>query len=172
VQLRASIRYEADIVRVAAMLADSEFIAAKVRAAGALSHSVAVVGDPEHAFTVTTRRHVPTAGIPPQVSALVGASLEIRQVEAWEAPSSTSLERRGTIVVEIVGAPVRLTGTLRLVADAASDPGAGGGTTGHMEGDLRASVPLFGAALEEATARAVHDVLDAEERAAAAWLAG
>lgn len=163
-QLRARLHYEADIVRVAAMLADGEFIATKVRAAGALSHSVAVVGDPERAFTVTTRRRMPTAGIPHQVASVVGSSLEIRQVEAWEAP--VGLERHGTIVVEIVGAPVRLTGTIRLVGD------ADGGTTGHLEGELRASVPVFGAALEEATARAVHDTIDAEERAAATWLAG
>lgn len=162
-QLRARLRYDADITRVAAMLADGEFVAAKVRAAGALSHSVAVVGDPQRAFTVTTRRHVPTAGIPPQLRALVGASLEIRQVEAWEAQAGD--ERRGTIVVEIVGTPVRLTGTLHLVGD------ADGGTTGHVTGDLRASVPIFGSALEEATAREVHAVVAAEERAAAAWLA-
>lgn len=161
-QLRARLRYDADIVRVATMLADAEFTAAKVRATGALSQDVAVVGEHDHAFTVTTRRQVPTAGIPVQFRSLVGSTLEIRQVEAWEAPTGT--ERRGTVVVEIVGAPVRMTGTLRLVPD------ADGTTAGHIEGDLHASVPLFGAALEQAMARAIQDVVQAEERAAAAWL--
>ena len=161
-QLRATLRYPADISRVATMLADDEFVAAKVRAAGALSHSVAVVGEPEHAFTVTTRRHVPTDDIPAHMRPLVGSSLEIRQVEAWEAPSGG--ERRGTVVVEIVGTPVRLTGTLRLGGE------ADGGTRGQLDGDLRAPVPIFGGALEQATAAAVHAVVAAEERAAAAWL--
>jgi hypothetical protein len=162
VQLHARLRYDADIARVIAMLADAEFTATKVRATGAISHDVAVVGEADHAFTVTTRRQLPTAGIPAQFRSLVGSTVEIRQVEAWEPPAGP--ERRGTVVVEIVGAPVRLTGTLRLV------PEADGTTTGHIEGDLRASVPLFGAALEEAMARAVRDVVKAEERAAAVWL--
>ncbi len=163
-QLRATLRYPADISRVATMLADDEFVAAKVRAAGAQSHSVAVVGEPDRAFTVTTRRHVPTDDIPSHMRPLVGSSLEIRQVEAWEAPAGD--ERRGTVVVEIVGTPVRLTGTLRLVGD------ADGGTRGELDGDVRAPVPIFGSALEEATARAVRAVVAAEERAAQAWLVG
>src|SRR5450830_39439 len=90
------------------MLADSEFVAAKVRASGALAQSVAVVGTSDRAFTVTTRRQMPTTGIPAQFRALLGSTLEVRQVEAWEAPSGD--ERLGTVVVEIVGAPVRLSG--------------------------------------------------------------
>src|SRR5450756_2213678 len=79
------------------MLADSEFVSAKVRASGALAQSVAVVGTANRAFTVTTRRQMPTTGIPAQLRALIGSTLEVRQVEAWEAPSGD--ERRGTVVV-------------------------------------------------------------------------
>jgi len=165
VQLSATLRYDADLAQVAIMLADSEFVAAKVRASGALAQSVAVVGSSDRAFTVTTRRQMPTTGIPAQFRALIGSTLEVRQVEAWEAPSGD--ERRGTVVVEIVGAPVRLTGNLRLVADA-----DGRRTTGHVDGELRASVPLFGSSVEQATATAVRAAVAAEERTAAAWLAG
>ena len=45
--------------------------------------------------------------------------------------------RPGTVVVEITGAPVRLTGTMRLVAE------ADGSTTHHFDGDLKASVPVW-----------------------------
>jgi hypothetical protein len=48
--------------------------------------------------------------------------------------------------------------------------GEGASTTEHVEGDLRASVPLFAAIVEEATADAVRAAIAAEERAAAAWL--
>ena len=160
--LSAHARYAADLERVAAMLADEEFVAAKVRASGATSQQVDVVGAAEEAFTVTTRRHMPTTGIPAQFRPLVGASLEVRQVEAWEPPSGDG--RRGTVVVEITGAPVRLTGTLRLQA-------ADGVTTQDFEGELRASVPLFASAVEDATAEAVRSAIAAEERTAAAWLA-
>lgn len=160
--LTAEIRYDADIARVGAMLADTDFVAAKVRSSGALSQHVEVVHSARGAFTVTTRRSMPTTGIPPQFRSLAGSTIEVRQVEAWEAQSGD--ERRGTIVVEITGAPVRLTGTLRLVGD-------GGRTTQHLAGELRASVPLFASAIEEATARAVDEAVKAEERAAATWLA-
>lgn len=155
-------RFAADIERVAAMLADERFVEAKVRASGALSQQVDVVGSAEQSFTVTTRRHMPTTAIPSQFRSLVGSSLEVRQVEAWEAPEQGA--RRGTVVVEITGAPVRMTGTMRLT----SEPD--GTTTQHFEGHLKASVPLFAATVEEATAGAVRAAIAAEERTAAAWL--
>ena len=156
-------RYDADVEHVAAMLADEEFVEAKVRASGALSHDVNVVGDATGAFTVTTRRQMPTSDIPTHLRSVVGASLEVRQVEAWEAPEPGP--RRGTVVLEIIGAPVRLTGIIRLV----SEPD--GATTHHFEGELRASVPLFGAAVEQAAAGAVRTAMDAEARIGAGWLA-
>ncbi len=163
--LRATVHYDADPARVSAMLADEGFVAARVRAAGALAHDVAVVGVPASAFTVTTRRQVATSGIPAQFRPLVGSSLEVREVEAWEAPDGEGRqERSGTLVAEIVGAPVRLTGTLRLLED------ADGSATVHVEADLRATVPIFGAAIEESAARSAALIVAAEERAGAAWL--
>lgn len=161
--LSAQARYTADITRVAAMLADEAFVEEKVHASGALSQHVDVVGTSDGAFTVTTRRQMPTTSIPAQFRSLVGTSLEVRQVEAWEGPEDR--ERRGTVVVEITGAPVRMTGTMRL------RPDADGGTVHRFEGELKASVPLFGAAVEEATAGAVRAAIAAEESTGAVWLA-
>jgi len=162
VHLSAHVRYDTDLDAAGRMLADEEFVAEKVRASGALSQQVDVVGDPDEAFTVTTRRQMPTDGIPAQFRSLVGASLEVRQVEAWEPATPTG--RRGTVVVEILGAPVRLTGTLRLV------PADDGTTVQHVDGELKASVPLFAGAVEESTAQAIRAAIAAEERTAAAWL--
>lgn len=161
--LTAEVRYPADIARVGAMLSDPEYVAAKVRASGASDQHVAVMQTAPDAFTVTTRRTMPTNGIPAQFRSLIGSSIEVRLVEAWEAQRGE--ERRGTIAVEILGAPVRLTGTLLLTS------GDDGATTQHLEGDVRASVPLFASAVEEATARAVTEAVRAEERTAAEWLA-
>lgn len=160
--LSVKAHHDADIARVAAMLADEAFVAAKVRASGALSQQVDVVGGADGSFTVTTRRQMPSADIPVHLRSLVGASLEVRQVEAWEPPETG--ERRGTVVVEILGVPVRMTGTLRLVAE------PDGTTTQHFEGDLRASLPLFAAPVEEHTADAVRAAIAAETRTAQTWL--
>ncbi|MCL3862752.1 DUF2505 domain-containing protein [Actinotalea sp. K2] len=158
----AQANFQAGPDRVAQMLADEDFVAAKVRASGATSQHVDVVGTSEGAFTVTTRRQMPTTSIPAQFRSVVGSSLEVRQVEAWEAAEGDV--RRGTVVVEITGAPVRMTGTLRLA-------GNGDGTsTQRYDGQLKASVPIFGAAIEEATAGAVRAAIEAEERTAADWL--
>lgn len=158
----AQARFAADPVAVARMMADEDFVRAKVEAGGASAHSVSVVGDPELGFTVTTRRQMPTDSIPAHLRSMVGASLEIRQVEAWEPAGPHG--RAGTVLVEVTGAPVRLTGTVLLAAD-------GDGARAVVEGELKASIPLFGGAVEQATAQAVVAALAAEEQAAARWLA-
>ncbi len=68
-------------------------------------------------------------------------------------------------MVEITGAPVRLSGTMRLVEE------ADGTTTHHVEGELKASVPLFASAVEQATAGGIREAFAAEGRAGATWLA-
>lgn len=163
-QLSAQVRYEAEPERVIGLLADEEYVTAKVRATGALSHQVSVVGTPAADFTVTTRRQMPTDAIPAQFRSFIGSTLEVRQVEAWEVPDEADGTRRGTLVVEITGAPVRLTGTVRLARE-------GDVTVQRYDGDLRASVPLFAAAVEKATAEAVYAAIDAEQRTASEWLA-
>lgn len=161
--LTAQARYDAAVPDVAQMFADEVFVAAKVRASGALSHQVDVVGRSEDAFTVTTRRQMPTTDIPAQFRSFLGATLEVRQVEAWEAPDTSSQARTGTVVVEITGAPVRMSGTLLLEPD-------GEGALLTVAGELKASVPLFAQAVEEATAGAVRAAFAAEEQVGREYL--
>jgi hypothetical protein len=66
--------------------------------------------------------------------------------------------------VEIAGAPVRLTGTVTLSGDASS-------STIVYDGELKASVPLFASAVEEAAATAVRSALEAEQGVAREWVA-
>jgi len=145
------------------MLADERYARARVEASGAAVEQVDVVGSAQTAFTVTTRRLVPTDQIPAQARSFVGSRLEVRHVEAWEAPD-TDGTRRGSVVVEIVGAPVRLTGTVTLAPDA-------GASTVTYDGDLKATVPLFASAVEGAAVGAVRSALEAEQGAGTRWLA-
>ena len=169
--MQVKLRYAATVPAVAAMLADPAYGHARVAASGAIAHQVDVAATPDGAFTVTTRRSMPTDQIPANIRAFVGSSLDVRQVEAWEAGS---VVRHGTVVVEITGAPVRLTGTTTIEADDAPLPPSGTDAPGSIltyDGDVRAAVPLFGAAIEEAAARAVRAALEAEQIAGNQWLA-
>lgn len=164
----------------ARLLADPGYVREKVVASGATCEQVDVTHDgpmPDGAardgavrdaapgaFTVTSRRLLPTEQIPPQVRTFVGNRIEVRQVEAWEAPDDEDA-RVGTVVVEVSGAPVRLAGRVTLVAHG---PAA---TAIRYEGELRAGVPLFGAAVEEATAGAIRAALAAEAQVAQRRLA-
>ncbi len=161
-RLHVRIPFPADVSAAAAMLADPEYIHAKIRATGALDHQVTVSSDPGGAFTVTTRRSMPTSDIPANLRGFIGSSLDVRQVEAWEPERAGA--RRGTVVVEIAGAPVRLTGTALL----APTPG---GCELAYEGEVKAAIPLFGGAVEGAAAQAIRSALAAEEDVARRWIA-
>jgi hypothetical protein len=166
VHVRVELRYAADVPAVAAMLADTGYTRARVEASGASVLQADVTGTADGAVTVTTRRSMPSDQIPAQARAFVGSTLEVRQVEAWEAPGGPDGTRRGTVVVEIAGAPVRLTGTVTLA------PEGPGGTVLTYDGDLKAGVPLFASAIEQAAAGAVRSALQAEQDAGSRWLAG
>ena len=164
--LTVELTYPASVDDVATMLADESFVRwrAERSTRGGRVEQADVTGSPDAGFTVAVRRTLPTDQIPTQVRAFVGSELEVRQAEAWEAPSGG--RRVGTIAVEIAGAPVRLTGTVRL------EPLPDGGARQIYDGDVRASVPLFGAVVAEAAAGAVRSTLEAEGRAARQWLEG
>ncbi|WP_282949030.1 DUF2505 domain-containing protein [Cellulomonas endometrii] len=161
--LQVSVSVPADPRTAGVMLADPVYVRAKVRASGAEELHLDVTPGEDGAFTVTTRRALPTDQIPANVRSFVGSTLEVRQVEAWEAAADDGT-RNGTVAVEIAGAPVRLTGTVTLTA-------AGGGSRIVYDGELKANVPLFGSAVEQAASKAVRAALEAEEGVAREWVA-
>ncbi|WP_454043120.1 DUF2505 domain-containing protein [Cellulosimicrobium sp. Marseille-Q8652] len=165
--LSVELRYPAPVQEVGAMLADESFVrwrAERSGGPGAAVVQVDVTGGAAAGFTVAVRRELPTDQIPAHVRGFVGGRLEIRQAEAWE-PERDGV-RTGTVSLEITGAPVRLTGTVRLTP-APDDPTS---TVQTYTGEIKASVPLFGGAIEEAAAEAVRGALAAEERAGREWL--
>jgi hypothetical protein len=165
VRLSVTIDLPTDAHAAARLLADPDYVHQKVRATGALEQHVDVTGAPADAFTVTTRRALPTDQIPAHLRGFVGTRIDIRQVEAWEAPEADG-SRVGTVVVEIAGAPVRLSGRTSLA------PAGQGSTTVTYDGELRASVPLFGSAIEQATADAIRSALQVEQDVARRWIDG
>lgn len=145
----------------ASLLRDSAFVRFRTSVPGARVDDVVVTPTDGESFTVTVRRSVSAAQIPPQVRSFVGSELEIRQVEAWDGERGGAW--RGTVVLEITGTPVRMTGTVALVP-------SGDGAVLTYDGDVRASIPLFGQAVERAAADAVRATLAAEELRVRAWV--
>ncbi|MBD5786423.1 DUF2505 domain-containing protein [Cellulosimicrobium terreum] len=163
--------YPAPVARVGAMLADEAFVRWRAEHSGGPGSQVELVdvtGTAEEGFTVTVRRTLPSDQIPAHVRGFVGGGLELRQAEAWE-PERGGI-RAGTVSVEITGAPVRLTGTVTLTSTTDPETGAEA-TVQAYAGEVRATVPLFGAAIESAAAGAVRSALGAEETAGRRWLA-
>ncbi len=164
-QLHVTIDLPTDVRRAAHLLADPEYVHAKVRASGAVEQHVDVTGTADDAFTVTTRRALPTDQIPAHLRGFVGDRIDVRQVEAWEAPAADGT-RTGTVVVEIAGAPVRVTGRTSLTSVSQ------GAARVVYDGEVRAALPLFAAAVEEAAGAAVRATLAGEQAVATRWLAG
>jgi len=161
VQVTAQISYPASPEAVFAMLTDEAFLKQVCEATGAVKHEVDVQENSLGA-SVTTRRELPTDQIPDFIKRFVGQTLTVLRVDLWEAAAPDG-SRQGTITVEIVGAPVRMTGTLSLRPD-------GEGTVENVDGDLKASVPLIGGKIEKATEPAIRSALRKEERLGLAWL--
>ena len=163
-RLTAEIRYEADPTATFAMLLDTDFQERKCLANGALEHEVEVEEFDDGGATVTTRRAMPTDQVPDFIRTFVGQKMWVTEIQDWEAPTEGG-HRSGTVVVEIDGAPVRFTGSLRLAADGST------GTVETIEGDLKASVPLIGRKIEDAAAPAIRSAIKVEQRTGTAWLA-
>ncbi len=163
-RVETEIRYAATPDAVGSMLADPSFVDRKCAATGALRHTATVDGDASGAFTVTTVRTMPTDTFPDIARKFVGETVDIRQVDSWDA-AGTGGSRSGTVVVEIAGAPLRLTGSLSLQA-------RDGATLQTVDGDLKASVPFIGGKLEKAAEPALKMAIRKEGEVGRQWLSG
>lgn len=160
-KFRADLSYAADPDRVFAMLLDPAFHEKVCLATGALDHSVDV--EPaDGGATITTTRTLPAEGLPDFVRTFVGETLDVMRVDHWGPPDGEGI-RRGTIVVEIQGTPVRLTGTVTMRA-------GGPGTVEEVDGDLKAAVPLVGGKIERAAEPAMRAAVSKEQEVGGAWL--
>lgn len=163
-KFHTSMVYPAGPAAVVAMMVDPVFIEAKLIASGSLGHQYDVTPGVDGAFRVTTRRSMPNDTVPANFRALVGPTVEIRTVEAWE-PAEENGNRAGTMTVEAVGAPIRLVAT---TAFTASDDGST--VTVVVDGDLKAGIPLFGSIIEDAMNKGLLAAGAQEERVGVEYL--
>jgi Protein of unknown function (DUF2505) len=166
VNVTAQIRYAADPATAFAMLVDEGFQEQVCRATGSTGYEVAVDRSGARAdagATIRTTRELPTDQFPDFVQKFVGSTVHVERVDTWQAAAPDG-SRDGTIVVEIKGAPVRLTGTLRLRAE-------GPATVEDVQGDLKAAVPLVGGRIEKAVEPPIRAAVATEEKVGARWLA-
>lgn len=151
---------------VVRLVSDADFIRYRAQRTGSRVIQVDVTAGADGSRTSAVRRTIASDLIPPHVRSLVGSELEIRQTEAWAEPhAGPQGDRHGTVSVEITGAPVRMTGSILL---SPSDSGS----VMTYTGEIKSSLPLFGAAVEKAAAEAIENALLDEARCASAWLAG
>ena len=160
-RITQTIDYAAAPEAVFAMMTSEEFQKQKCADAGALSHGVAVSTAGDH-VRVVVNRDLPTDRFPDFAKSLVGQTLSTTETWEW-AEALAGGERRGRLTVEVKGAPIVMRSSVVLV-------GNGAGSVVTIDGDLKASVPLFGGKLEKASAPAVIGALRSEQRTGSHWI--
>ena len=164
-RVTARLTYEGGPGEVFAMLVDEDFQDRKLRATGALRWDVDISGPTTGGGAVVrSTRELPTDRVPDPFRSAVGQTLTLVQTETWDPPAADG-SRSGRLELEVRGAPIRLTGTLRLTP-------TGTGTEETVDGDLKARVPLVGGRIEKAAEPAVRAAIDAEQQIGRDWLAG
>lgn len=146
------------------MLTDPGYQELRCRRSGATDQTVSVESQ-DGATVVTTRRHLPSDGVPDFARAFVGPTLLLVETVRWGAADQDG-EREAAVSLELPGLPVSFTGGTHLRR------GAREGTTEQVvDGDLEAGVPLLGHRIEKAVAPRVSEIMRIEQEAAREWLA-
>ncbi|MBL8929609.1 MAG: DUF2505 domain-containing protein [Kineosporiaceae bacterium] len=163
-RLTAELRYpDASPQSVFAMMTERTFQERTCAATGSLVYEVDVATYADGGARISTERTLPTDSVPEFVRRFVGGTVRVARHDDWQ-PADAEGRRRGEIVVEIMGAPVRLTGTLALDVEA-------GGVVVRVDGDLKASVPLIGGTIERSAEPAIEAAIRVEQRVGLQWLA-
>ena len=156
-----SVSYPAGADAVSRLWRNEEFQRAKAKAAGARRADVTIQGADD--LTITIRAEIPADVVHAKARRFVGKHLEVTIVEAWQGADADG-RRAGTLSLDIAGVPARVAARMELV------PTAPGACTRTYDGDVKASVPLFGGPIEKAAVGAVDDVVAAEKQIALTYL--
>ena len=159
-----SLRYPAAPERVAAMLADPDFVRSKYAPflpAGTEAPEVRVDRDGE-AFVVYVAAPVPPELVPGTVRSLVPADLTLDVTESW-APGAGG-GWRGTLTATMGALPAKVELDQELRA-------AGDGTERTAAGAVTVTIPFHGAKLERTAADNLAQLVVADEQAGRAYLA-
>lgn len=164
-ELTAQIHANGTPQQVLGALADREFIAFATERAGMRLVSTDIEQLDSGAITLVVRRAATSDLIPANFRSFVGSDIELRQTEAWaESIPEGATTRHGTFDIEIVGAPVRIAGRSTIAEES-------GQSVLRYEGEVKASIPLFGATIEKAVGQVVEQVLASQSNLVNEWLA-
>lgn len=151
-----SVRYDASVEDVYAMLSDPAFRERTTRAQGATSVNVTIDGG--H-IEIDFRR--PNDDIPSFARKFAGgAELHATQTEEWADDDYSA-----TMTVDTEGVPAGVVGTRTLIED-------GDGTIDQFEGDATARIPLVAGKIEKLIAEKFVEGWNNEHAQGVAWLGG
>lgn len=163
-RISETVVHPASPARTFEMLCDPSYHELRCQRSGATDQTV-TVETADDATVVTTRRHMPSEGVPDFARAFVGPQILLVETVRWGAADADG-EREGAMSIDLPGLPISYTGGVHLRV------GAEPGTTDHVvEGDLEANIPFLGRRVEEAVAPRIHDIIQVEKQVAQEWLA-
>jgi hypothetical protein len=96
------------------------------------------------------------AELPEAITKVRKGDLVIHRTETWQAT-------HGDFLAVVEGAPVKISGTMKLAAD-------GDGTVVRIEGEVEVDVPLFGRKIETGIAERLTQLFEVEDDYTDAWL--
>lgn len=149
-----SVRYDAPVAEVFAMLTDPAFREAVGAAQDARSVSAKV-----EAFKVTLDMETPNRDLPGFARAFAGETTRSITTEDWREGHEAAFR------VETPGKPSSIAGTRRLVAD-------GDGTLDTFEAEAKAKVPIVGGKIEALIVSQFRDGCAKEHAVGVTWLKG
>lgn len=153
-KLQHSVKYDAPVAEVYAMLTDPAFREKASWAQEVDSVRVTVEGG-----SVRVDMVQPNRDIPGFARTFAGATTDAIQEEEWRDGSTAAFS------VTTPGKPAGIQGTRRLVAD-------GDGTLDTFDGEAKAKVPLIGRKIEDLIGSKLKQGWDIEHEAGTAWLRG
>lgn len=154
--------YESDPATVFAMYIDPAFIELKNRKTGGFDVEVNASADQVAGGTLVASRKLP-AQVPGFVRRMTGDTISITETDVWGAVDEAGV-RRGTVLLEFPGLPMKATGTFTLRPEST-------GASCQVDVELKASVPLIGGKIEAMAGQQFSRAIGAEERIGRQWLA-
>lgn len=159
----ATAEYPASADQVAKLFTNPDFVDAKIAASRATDGRKKITGDASGPFTVETTRTMPKDLIPAQFQKFLPGGVVLTLVEQWGAPAADGT-RSGELSLKIAGVPASATGTCTL-ANTGDDA-----SRLTYDGDVKVSIPMFGAKIERTAVGAVEQVMELERNVAVEWL--
>lgn len=153
-KLTHSVRYDAPLDDVHAMLMDATFREKSARSQGITGLAVAVDGG-----NIRLDMEQPTTDLPGYARKVVGETSKVVQTETWHGTDTADFS------ITMPPLPGGVEGTRLLMAD-------GDGTLDTFEGEARVRIPLVGGKLEHLISTKLKDGWDNEHAVGTTWLAG